>query len=226
MVLILPTFTHSFSIDSRSQQIIDECSRARLFHGVNAVEKLPPYLPALESSTGELYDPNVLGVSDAELLQSWGMNVVRLGVLWAGVMPEEGVVNMTYLADVKTMIETLASKGIYTLVDAHQDVMSWNMCGEGMPDWAFFKALNLVGFNFSDPSKTFPKPLPYDIPLDDNGRPNVTVCMENGFFLYYMSYESEALWHAIYSEPEIWDDFAVSFPHITILTSEIEESEI
>ena len=30
-----------------------------------------------------------------------------------------------------------ASKyGIYTLLDAHQDVLSEKFCGEGIPDWA------------------------------------------------------------------------------------------
>jgi hypothetical protein len=75
-------------------------------------------------------------------------------------------VNVTYLADVKSMIETLAQRGVYTLVDMHQDVLSETMCGEGMPDWALAKGLTAVGFNMSDASKAFPAPLPYDVSFD------------------------------------------------------------
>jgi hypothetical protein len=46
--------------------LFTECGRARIFHGVNAVEKVAPYLPR---SDGNLSDANVLGPEDAELLQ-------------------------------------------------------------------------------------------------------------------------------------------------------------
>ena len=33
------------------------------------------------------------------------------------------------------MITKLGKKGIYTLVDAHQDVLARQICGEGMPNF-------------------------------------------------------------------------------------------
>ena len=33
-------------------------------------------------------------------------------------------------------VHRAAKYGIYTLLDAHQDVLSEKFCGEGIPDWA------------------------------------------------------------------------------------------
>jgi hypothetical protein len=49
--------------------------------GMNAVFKSPPWHP----STGG-FDPELsFTVKDFESWQSWGMNLVRLGVMWPGV---------------------------------------------------------------------------------------------------------------------------------------------
>jgi len=62
-----------------------------------------------------------------------------------------------------------------------------------------------VGFNSSDPSLAFPKPLPFSglDPEAPGGYPPLNACLAHGFFEYYMSFASEALWHAIYSQPEM-----------------------
>lgn len=152
-----------------------------------------------------------MGDADGELLKGIGMNMVRLGVLITGTMPTADGINATYLSDAKDMVSTLKSHGIYTLLDAHQDVLSEKLCGEGIPDWLVDKGLELVGFNSSDASIAFPYPLPFDIDIDPNtGYPSVDTCMENGFFFYYMTLESEKLWHSIYSQEYMWDAFAVS----------------
>jgi len=65
----------------------------------------------------------------------WGFNFVRLGVMWEAVETAPGVYNDTYLTEVDTLITKLGKKGIYTLVDAHQDVMARKICGEGMPNF-------------------------------------------------------------------------------------------
>ena len=63
----------------------------------------------------------------------WGFNFVRLGVMWEAVERSPGVYNTTYLAEVNKLINKLGSRGIYTMVDAHQDVFARSICGEGMP---------------------------------------------------------------------------------------------
>lgn len=61
--------------------------------------------------------------------------MVRLGVMWEAVERKAGVYDDTYLKKVDALITKLGKAGIYTLVDAHQDVMAREICGEGMPDF-------------------------------------------------------------------------------------------
>ena len=77
-------------VDRETQFFIDDDGRARFFHGVNAVEKLPPFHPALDG-----FDPvRSLSAVDAARLSGWGFNVVRLGVMWQAVVPDaSGQVN-------------------------------------------------------------------------------------------------------------------------------------
>ncbi len=70
------------------------------------------------------------------------MNFVRLGVMWEGVERQAGVYDTEYLAKVDALITRLGEAGIYTLVDAHQDVFARTICGEGVPD---FYAKEVIG---------------------------------------------------------------------------------
>jgi endoglycosylceramidase len=60
--------------------------------------------------------------------------------MWEAVERTPDQYNMTYLDEVEGLINRLGKKGIYTLVDAHQDVLARKICGEGMPN---FYATNL-----------------------------------------------------------------------------------
>lgn len=48
------------------------------------------------------------------------MNVIRLGVLWAGVEPVRGKYNETYLKIIKSIVDKCNLYGIYVLLDSHQ----------------------------------------------------------------------------------------------------------
>ena len=54
-----------------------------------------------------------------ENLRKWGVNLVRLGVMWEAVETAEGVYNTTYLNEVKDLVAKLGTYGIYTMLDAH-----------------------------------------------------------------------------------------------------------
>lgn len=56
---------------------------------------------------------------DIDDLVKWGMNLVRLGVMWEAVERAPGVYDMEYLKQVEDLINRLGAKGIYTMVDAH-----------------------------------------------------------------------------------------------------------
>jgi hypothetical protein len=192
------------AVDSVSGNFVDTLGRTRFFRGVNAVSKLPPFHPTLSG-----FDPvHSLSRIDAEALRSWGFNIVRLGVLWQGVMPEPGVVNASYLDAIDAVVSTLADAGVYTILDAHQDCLGRRFCGEGLPDWVILKTLRIAGVNASDPKQAFPKPFPWDLGGDHDGLPDLAKCQSHNFVDYYNTKVSLASWRALYSTRELWDDFA------------------
>lgn len=97
-----------------------------LLHGFNEVYKLAPYEP---SASGFSED-------DAAFLAANGFNVVRLGVIWAGVEPQPGVYDAAYVKSIQQTVQMLAAHGIYTIIDMHQDLYSASLGGEGAPEWA------------------------------------------------------------------------------------------
>ena len=69
--------TNIIKINPTTNQFIDNNGRTRIFHGVNAVYKLPPYVP----DTDKFDAANSLNEQDAINLKNWGFNIVRLGVM-------------------------------------------------------------------------------------------------------------------------------------------------
>jgi endoglycosylceramidase len=80
-------------VDPEHRQFVDEAGRAVLFHGVNVVYKMDPYIP----SQGAFDPENSLNEQDILNLQSWGINFVRLGVMWEAVERTKGVYDINYL---------------------------------------------------------------------------------------------------------------------------------
>ncbi len=132
--------------------LYDADGRVVLLHGVNVVYKHPPYIAYPDP--GQPWD---LSDQDAQMMQSLGFNVVRLGIEWQALEPGSGgpnqpqictpgapgapnefnrAVALAYLAHVKATVDLLARHGISTLLDMHQDVYNENFRGEGAPDWA------------------------------------------------------------------------------------------
>lgn len=95
-------------------------------HGLNEVYKLPPYEPAASGFSAD----------DAAFLAANGFNAVRVGVIWAAVEPEPGVIDTAYLDSIRQTVQMLADHGIYSLIDMHQDNWSTTFGGEGAPTWA------------------------------------------------------------------------------------------
>jgi len=109
----------------------DHHGRSVLFHGVNIVYKVDPYIP-----NNDKFDPQTsMTDEDIDNLVKWGFNFVRLGVMWEAVERSPDTYNHTYLQEVEKLINKMGEKGIYTLVDAHQDVFARHICGEGVPDF-------------------------------------------------------------------------------------------
>lgn len=104
----------------------DEAGRVVTLHGVNMVNKLPPYHPAALG----------FGAEDARLIASWGMNTIRVGWIWKALEPEPDVYDDEYLERIAELVSMLAAHGLHVLVDFHQDMYNERFSGEGFPDWA------------------------------------------------------------------------------------------
>ena len=108
--------------------LVDAQGRVVILHGVNAVWKQAPYV-APDSVDG-------FTAADADWLAAHGFKAVRLGVLFAGVMPQPHMVDSSYLDRIDRIVKLLAARGIYVLLDFHQDLFNERFQGEGFPDWA------------------------------------------------------------------------------------------
>jgi len=124
--------------------------------------------------------------------------------MWEAVETAPGVYNDTYLTEIDALITKLGKKGIYTLVDAHQDVMARTICGEGMPNF-YAKSIIETGPTYCIGEWTdkiitpllghfgsfICKPMDeYKYRKDANGNPLVEDCQKDNFFDYYYSPES------------------------------------
>ncbi|MET0839207.1 MAG: cellulase family glycosylhydrolase [Marmoricola sp.] len=109
--------------------LVDQYGRVVIIHGLNMVWKRAPYAPP--------DTPAGFTVKDAAWLAKYGFNGARLGMLWAGVTPEEpGVADPAYFRRVDRVTRLLADKKIWMLFDGHQDQWHEQYGGEGVPGWA------------------------------------------------------------------------------------------
>jgi endoglycosylceramidase len=118
--------TRAIHVDGR--RFVDARGRTVILRGVNLAgsSKLPPFVP--------YDDPRAL-----DALRGFGMNVVRLPFIWEAYEPTRGVYREDYLAKMSDVAREAYARGIYTIVDFHQDGFSrysLDGCGSGFPSWA------------------------------------------------------------------------------------------
>jgi endoglycosylceramidase len=129
----------------------DTDGRAVILHGLNQVYKVPPYTPSADG----------FGDDDAAFLAANGFNAMRVGVIWAAVEPQPLTYDDNYLASIAQTVATLASHGIVSLLDFHQDLYNEAFQGEGAPAWAVQQAglpnpqLGFPGNYFLNPAEEY-----------------------------------------------------------------------
>jgi endoglycosylceramidase len=106
--------------------IEDSTGRVVIIHGLELARKSPPYYPPPASFTAQ----------DAQNIEHWGFDAVRLAWFWKGLEPQRGQIDRTYLAQVVRDGELLAEHHVFTLLEAHQDGYNETLGGAGFPDWA------------------------------------------------------------------------------------------
>ena len=95
-------------------------------YGMSAGAKVPPFRSLSDESQ---LDP----------LVDLGTNVIRLLFTWEAYEPAQGHYDEDYLDSVVATIRAAHDRGIYTILDNHQDGFSRYLsggCGDGFPEWA------------------------------------------------------------------------------------------
>ena len=93
---------------------------------------MPPYLPFDYAS-----DAAFPGAPSAyvERAASWSIDAVRVPFTWAALEPTQGTRDPGWVAKYQQLLEAWWARGIWTVVDFHQDVYSQCLCGDGFPCW-------------------------------------------------------------------------------------------
>ena len=113
-------------VRSSGTRFVDASGKVLVLHGVNVANKNP--------KQGYLGD---FGASDLDLIRSWGMNCIRLTIFWDGLEPEPGKIDRAYIERIANVVKLAKSRGIYVLLDMHQDLYSGKFPpGDGAPLWA------------------------------------------------------------------------------------------
>lgn len=106
-------------------RFIDSYGRQIILHGINLVCK------DRERNYICYWDE-----IDFKRLKEWGINCIRLGIIWDGIEPSPGLFNEDYLNGIDRFIELASSNNIYVVLDMHQDLYSYEFGGDGAPKWA------------------------------------------------------------------------------------------
>ena len=215
-VVITAASARNIWIDPEDRAIRDNLDRHVLLHGVNVIYKIAPYIP-----DDQVFDSQTsLTDQDIDDLVNWGFNFVRLGVMWEAVETAPGVYNDTYLDEIDKLITKLGDKGLYTLVDSHQDVLARQVCGEGMPNFYAREVISNGAYCVSSHADPFLGPVmrmfgvcksisDYGFRYDSDGLPLIEDCQKNSFFIYYTSPESFTLFRAFYN-----NDFGIQDKYV------------
>jgi len=205
--------TISSRIIQKDSKFFDENGRHRIFHGVNIVYKMPPYIP----SNGT-FDPFLsFNNEDLAYMKKFGFNLVRLGIMWESIETAPGVYNYDLLDQYERLVNLLGQNGIYTIIDSHQDLLSRKFCGEGLP--VFYvesidyekdckgsllqRFLNLIGV-----CKSFEE---YQIRNDENGLPLLQDCQKKLFSLYNTAPEVSSFLKKLFANEKGILDKYISF---------------
>lgn len=185
---VLPKRVLPVRVEDR--RFVDSSGRERHFRGVNVVYKDAPWLP-----TSQKFQSNLSFVQDdAELLRSLGVNLIRLGVMWPGVVPNRRAEHdLHYLKQVRDIIRMAAEFGIYTIVEPHQDEFNPKFCGEGVPDW-YASAAAVT--NFPEPVQSAPF---------SKSPPTRAMCDLNTSFDYIWTYDAARAYQ------DFWESGAEDF---------------
>jgi len=72
---------------------------------------------------------------DAERMQGFGFNLLRLPISWSALEPEPGRYDRSYLDRIAAIVKVCQRRGILVIIDFHQDAFSKEIGQDGAPRW-------------------------------------------------------------------------------------------
>ena len=130
----------------------DPQGRVVVLHGLFAVWKQPPYVPAGADDPADPAHPSFTD-ADADAIRRLGLDGVRLAWFWQGLEPSPGRYSAAYLDALAAAQARLARRGVFTVLDSHQDQYGLRFGDKpGFPDWAALSDGLPVAPPPSDPS--------------------------------------------------------------------------
>ncbi|KAJ3326551.1 hypothetical protein HDU76_012826, partial [Blyttiomyces sp. JEL0837] len=169
--------------------------------------KGPPWYPVVDHWDKQ-YSFNI---DDVAFIADLNINVVRLGVMWPGVEPERGKYDKSYLEVIKSIVEMCNEKGIYVILEMHQDSFSERFCGEGVPLWAvdITSPLDRVGIHLPNSTVGFPRPAKEPYELDEKGIPSAEDCAKMSWSSYQLTIAAANAYQNLYDNIDgLLDSFA------------------
>jgi endoglycosylceramidase len=114
-------------------RIRDGHGRTVVLRGVNAGgrSKFAPYAPFDYEDGGYL----AALATYLDRAASWGIDVLRVPMSWQAAEPAPGELDEAYLARYDALLDAAWARGMWTIVDFHQDVYAEPLCGDGFPSW-------------------------------------------------------------------------------------------
>ncbi|MCB1285498.1 MAG: glycoside hydrolase family 5 protein [Microthrixaceae bacterium] len=112
-------------LQTAGTRIVDTAGRDVLLRGAN-LNSLGEYwqgVPEVDATVEVTAD-------DWDLMAANGFSVVRLIVSWSRIEPERGEFDDAYLDEVEAAVDEAAARGIYTVVDMHQDAFTASLWTE------------------------------------------------------------------------------------------------
>lgn len=127
-ILLLCLLKLSAAVWAQSHKpILDKLGRTLILHGLNT---------AGGAKHVEGHQPWITEQDVEREYRDFGFNTVRYLIFWGAIEPQQGVYDEAYLTEVKKRVEWYTSRGMYVILDMHQDVYGYGVGGNGAPEWA------------------------------------------------------------------------------------------
>lgn len=111
----------------------DGLGRVVFLRGVNAGgrSKFAPYVP-FDYASGQFAQALA---SYMDRAASWGIDAMRVPFTWTALEGTQGTYDPDWMAQYQQILDAAWARGIWTVVDFHQDIYSESFCGDGLPGW-------------------------------------------------------------------------------------------